>query len=197
MIYISEARLTRAARHLTRDPYAMHRTLTFALQQPTVHWANPAPDVLIIQAPTPLRPETVPGIVDYIAARPKPVDFARGTRVELAGLINPVAHRRTYPPGWQPTDPRPKTRRQALPPERWDEWARRLLGDTLHIEHLDMQHHAPTNGRKPGHRITTVLAALHAVGTVRDPAALAAILTGGLGHAKSMGAGLILCKELT
>ena len=36
MIYISEARLTRAARHLTRDPYAMHRTLTFALRRKPV-----------------------------------------------------------------------------------------------------------------------------------------------------------------
>lgn len=198
-VYISEAHLTRAARALTRDPYAMHRTLTFAAQVPRVMWALPAPGVLIAQAEVPLRPAALPGIVDYVAAREKPTRFAAGTRVELGGIVNPTeVHGRVYPPGYNPdTDRRPRARRRALQPERWPEWAGRKLGDAVHIEHLDMRDHGVTHGSKPGARITISLAAMHAVATVRDPDALEAILIGGVGAAKAFGAGLILCKELS
>ena len=97
-IYISEARLTRAGQRLARDPYAVHRTLTFALSRPRVAWARPAPDVLIVQCDTPLRPTTVPGLTDYIASTVKPVAYPAGARVEIAGIVNPTRDLRPPPP---------------------------------------------------------------------------------------------------
>ena len=196
-MFISEARLTRAARNLTRDPYAMHRTLTFALQQPRVLWALPSPDVLIVQADTPLRPANVPGIVDYVAAVEKRTAFTPGSQVEVAGIVNPTYCRVPHVDGWKPGDPHPRGKRQALAPTQWPDWALGKLEPAITVDRLSITDHGVTHGRKPGHRITTTLAAMHATGTVRDPGLLTAILLDGLGPAKSMGAGLILCKEIS
>lgn len=196
-MFISEARLTKAAGRLVRDPYAMHQTLTFALQQARVLWALPKPQVLIVQADTPLRPATMPGVVDYVASVEKPTRFLAGTSVEVAGIINPTRYRTAHIDGWKPGDPHPRSKRVALPPDEWTEWALKKLTPAVTVEHLSVTDHGVTNGRKPGHRITTTLAAMHATGTVRDPDMLAAMLLNGLGPAKSMGAGLILCKEIS
>ena len=196
-MFISEARLTRAARRLTRDPYAMHRTLTFALQQSRVLWALPCPEMLIVQAATPLRPANVPGIVDYVAAIEKRTEFQPGATVEIAGIVNPISCHTPHIDGWKPGDPHPRSRRVALAPDEWGAWVARKLDPALTIRHLSTADHGVTHGLKPGHRITTALVGVHATGVVRDPEALAAILLDGLGPAKSMGAGLILCKEIS
>ena len=195
-MFISEARLTRAARNLTRDPYVMHRTLTFALQQPRVLWALPSPDVLIVQADTPLRPANMPGIVDYVAAVEKRTAFTPGNQVEVAGIVNPTICHAPHIKGWKPGDPHPRGKRQALAPNQWPDWAVKKLAPAIAVDRLSITDHGVTHGHKPGHRITTTLAAMHAIGTVRNPGLLASILLDGLGPAKSMGAGLILCKEL-
>lgn len=193
-MYITELRLTRPGQRLARDSHALHRVLTFAADG-RVMWALPTPGLLIAQAEVPLRPDALPGLVAFAASRERVVTHTAGTRIELAGVVNPTRSSRVGRPIPEGAD-RARGARTPLDPADWPGWVERKLGHAVRLDHVDARHDRIATGNKPGHRITTALVAIHATGTVSDPSALAELLLMGVGPAKSLGAGLILTKEI-
>lgn len=186
MTFLTTYQLTDKARRLVMDSQALHRTIKHAEPGATL-WALPTRRTLIVQAPRPVGAHEIGPIALSSSSVQRRTNYDAGTRIEIAGIVNPT--RAVRRPGAH-------SRREPLPPDEWAAWAIRHLAP-LRIDTIDTEHVGMRSGQRHEMRVSHLHVAVRATGTVRDEDALAHILINGIGRARAYGCGLLITREIT
>lgn len=173
---------------LLHDSQKVHRTLMHVLGQREL-WGAPDARTLVVQHP---------GLVNWVAALPGQVTQAISRPLETPGtdttitwslIANP-----THTPRKANSGPRGKIR--ALPPEKWNSWLERKLGEALDIHTIDGMAMGTATGLKPGMRTKHRRALFHGTARVKDATKLHTLMRNGVGRGKAYGCGLLITQEM-
>ena len=145
-------------------------------------WAQPRRDMLVVQAPTPAHVERLGG-VECSASVVTPA-FEEGQRVELSGIFNPQAARKSGAGG--------RGQRTAVPPEHLSAWFTARLAGVVDVAEVRAEPLSALHTHKPGRVVHAARAGFHAEGIVAHPRRLAWLCAHGLGAQKAYGCGLLL-----
>lgn len=190
-------------RRALRDVHAIHRGLEAAHDgQCRVLWARPAPDRMVIASPQPppfgedgtAYGGLLRGVTSHSIQQAQ-VHYAAGATVAWALVANPTKAVAPRDPDGRPVG---KSRRVPLPEDEVAAWAQRRLAPAMQVPRAVCRRLPPAFGRqqKGSNGITLVRYAVSGDGVVTDPAALADMLTGGVGPGKAFGCGLLLAREV-
>jgi CRISPR-associated protein Cas6/Cse3/CasE subtype I-E len=169
------------------DAYRIHQQVTATATGKRVLWANPDPNILVIQSATTPAWEQIQG-AETAMTEPAITTFTTDSTVKFGLIGNPI---RTV--GKRRPDGSPNTNpgRRPLPiPER-PAWLHRKLSPALTITTLNHQRLPDATGRG----IVIARHLFQGAATVDDPDALADLITGGVGAGKGFGCGLLIVRD--
>lgn len=173
--------------HLMKDTQAIHRTLTHATNGTQHQWAQPDQHHLIVRHQHPIDwNNTLTGIITQAITTP--------TTTPITGA--PITYGLIANPTWaQSQGHGQRSKRRALPPEQWNQWLERKLGDALNLHHIDCTALPTAIGKR--HTTHTIHRRVLYTGeaTVKNHEQLDKILHTGIGSGKAYGCGLLLTQE--
>ncbi|EEI77643.1 type I-E CRISPR-associated protein Cas6/Cse3/CasE [Corynebacterium striatum] len=169
------------------DSQAVHRTLLHATDGKPVLWASPDTKHLVVRHETPV--DWIKAIRGVTQAVTLPTQIpAASARINYALIGNPILS--------QYQGPNKRGKKTPAPPEKWNEWLQRRVGNALNLHSIDGTRLPPAKGKKPDmqtihHRILFTGRA-----TVKDQDALQTLMESGIGSGKAYGCGLLIVEEL-
>lgn len=178
--------LDRRGRGLLRDAQAVHRTLAHATDGHAL-WGSPDGEHLIVRHPQPVRWATAMRHIAQAVTLPTTTPIT-GAHVQWAIIANPT-HALARPGQRGKVVP--------LPPEKWNSWVERKLGQALNLHTIDGTALPAAVGHKRDRRTTHRRVLFQGTATVRNHDTLATLMTAGVGRGKAYGCGLLLIEQVT
>lgn len=186
----------RLHRRAVRDLHHLHRAVEAATDTPEraarALWALPRPDMLIVRAPR-LDPTLLPPVT-AVSTTHTPIP-PTGAHLHWALIANPT---KSTPTPLRSDGTRPRGRRTPLDADDVPAWVQRKLAPALApIRVADAARLPRLAGRHPrtGGPLVHTRWAITGEATVADQAALAHLLTAGVGPGKAFGCGLLTVRE--
>lgn len=177
--------LNRKARGLMRDTQAVHRTLMHACQGVRPLWGMPDHHHLVVRHERPVDwVASLDGVVQQAVTVPTTTPET-GVPVRYAIIANPVV---------SITVPGKRGKRTPAPPEKWNAWLERRLGEALNLRSIDGTLLGTAHGKRHDTRVLHTRVLFTGDATVRNRAALETVLRDGAGPGKAYGCGLLLVE---
>lgn len=168
-----------------RDSQHAH-TIIFGMIGERGLWARPQPDTIVVQHKEPVNWAACESVVKHSHTVPvtTPPD---GATVSFALIGNPTIAK--------PQGKGKRGKPTPLPPEKWNTWLERRLGDALTIESIDTERLPVARGRYHARNTTHHRVMFLGTAKVHNHNALHHLQVEGVGRGKAYGCGLLILQE--
>ncbi|WP_018024111.1 type I-E CRISPR-associated protein Cas6/Cse3/CasE [Corynebacterium ulceribovis] len=183
-MHITTIRLHRGAARQFRDAHHAHAIIYTFLGERGL-WAQPQPDTIVIQHGRPIDWLAHDDLIKSSFTTEIP-QHADGDEITFALIGNPT---------FQKFERGKRGKRKPLPPERWNEWLERRMGEILDLHTIDTTSMSTATGRYHARRTTHLRVMYLGMATVKDAARLHTLKANGVGRGKAYGCGLLITQK--